>query len=114
MKVKLVEIKKSEGALSKLLRADFPVKISYWLNKNAKPIIAELTMMEERRIELVKKSKDMKPEELQAQWDALMGEEVEIAPLKVKLADIENIKLTAEDFLAMEKVVEIEENKASK
>jgi len=120
VKVSLKELKQAELALSKVLNASLPIKVSYWINKNMKPIIAELTLVEEKRVQLVKKyavDKDGKPsqnvpkenmEALQNEFISLLDEEVEIDFTPIKLKDIENeVKLSAGEIGSLDKFIEV-------
>ena len=56
MKVKLSKLWNSQKALGALnVIKDLPIKTSYWIGKNTKKISREVTEIEEKRKELVKK-----------------------------------------------------------
>jgi hypothetical protein len=128
IKVSLKEIKQAEPALLKIIKTSLPVKVSYWISKNIKPIEAELKLIEEKRIELVKKyaiDKDGKPikqgvpadkmMDFQKDFMSLLDEVVEIEFNPIKMKDIENdVKLSSEEVLFLDKFVVIENNEKTK
>lgn len=94
----LKQLKDIESSLGKLLSTQLDVRASYRLRKFAKALIAEMTSLEEARTQLVKeysvegKIIPEQQEELQAKYDALLTEEVDLPVVAISLAEVAKAK----------------------
>jgi hypothetical protein len=115
----LAELAASKDAWQKLLAADLPIKAAYWVGKKYRKVESELADYEKRHNELVQEHGqpiEGKPGMVQVtaeNMEAFMRQSAELRAIEIaldfepiKLADIEQAKLTGRDFLLLEKFVE--------
>lgn len=115
----LAELVASKEAWQKLIAADLPTKTAYWVGKKYRKVEGEIADYEKRHNELVQKHGkpvEGKPGMMQVSPESMETFMKEIAELRgieitldidpIKLADIEQSKLTARDFMLLEKFVE--------
>ena len=109
MKIQLKELNRIKGSLSKLLVADnIPARAAYRATKFTKALVRELELLEETRVELVKKYGEKagdglavppKHEEaFQGAFGEVLEEEVELPEIQLAVGDLENAKLSMLDF----------------
>lgn len=117
IKATLLEIRSAEGAMRKISTMVTDIKSAYWLSRLIKKLDSEVADFEKMRMKLIEQygKKDEKggvqvtPENLPVfneEFVKLLGIEVEIDMPLIKFELIKNLKLTADDVLALEKFVE--------
>jgi hypothetical protein len=115
----LAELVASKESWQKLIAAELPIKPAYWIGKKYRKVESELVDYEKKHNELV--TKHGKPVEgkqgvLQVSPESMEIFLKEIGELRaiaitldfdpIKLADIEQAKLTGRDFMLLERFVE--------
>ncbi len=111
--MKLSELKESETAISHLLEARLPVRVSYALVKFMRVVKSELTDLEDARQKLIRDygTKDEagnttvqadKMEEFVEEFKKLLDQDVTFDAHKVSLVDLEGASLTVGDVVALD------------
>lgn len=138
MKMKLVDIKRVEEPLSRLIIKELNIKIAYRLGKFLKVIGSELQELETNRIKLVKKYGDkvdnkeedpekrnqrnevefkIKPENEQKfidEYNELLQMEIKVDFEPILLSELEDIKITPMDMMRLEDIIIIETKEKEK
>jgi hypothetical protein len=115
----LAEIVASKDAWQKLLAADLPIKVAYWIGKRYRKVEREIIDYEKKNHDLVRKygqpSKD-RPGSIEVSPEGMEAFQGEMSDLRdivisldidpIKLADVEPAKLTGRDFALLGKFIE--------
>jgi hypothetical protein len=115
----LAELTASKESWQKLLASDLPTKAAYWIGKKYKKVESEIVDYEKKHNDLVQKYGkpvegkqgviQVSPEGMGAfmkEIEELRSIEITLDIDPIKLADIEQAKLTGRDFMLMGKFVE--------
>lgn len=119
MEIKLKKIVTANGALNKLMSKEVPIKVGFQLSKIAKKLNEELSIYNDNRVKLIKKygEEDKKKngnynikkeniETFQKELTELMEVKVKVDIDKIKIKEIENVKLSGGDLLALDFLLE--------
>ncbi len=109
-------------ALQELMREKLEAKAAYWLSKLYRKVATEYEDIEKQRNELVKEyALEQKPnesekqtvkldpkrkDEFQEKYQELMGIEIELDVKKIDWDSLVNIKMAAQDVLALDEFIE--------
>ena len=123
MKVTVTQILGSVMGLKKLVNEPLPAKTAYRIKRIMDAVTSETNRVEGIRNDLVKKYADEQTEEqktkgenirvktnikeFQAEFAPLLDGEVELNTVKIAFKDIENVKLTVQDLVALEPWIDI-------
>ena len=115
----LAELVASKEAWQKLIAADLPTKPAYWIGKKYRKVEGEIADYEKKHNDLVQKhgqpveGKQGMIQVSPGGMEAFLKEITELREIvitldidPIKLADIEQAKLTARDFMLLEKFIE--------
>jgi hypothetical protein len=118
MKLALGKILNSVEGLKKLVNETLPIKTAYRLKRIMDAVTSEGSRIEKTRIELIHKYADEQTEEqkakkenikittrmdeFQKEFMALMEEEVELNCIRIPFKDIEHIKMSVAELIALE------------
>jgi hypothetical protein len=113
MEIKLGQIQKAQGAMSKLINMFMPIKVAFKVSRLAKAVNELLTTVEEQRKKLVEKlgkqqedgSFTVTPNNVatfQEEFSSLLDETVELEWEPMSFGDLGDIKLSAVDVLNLE------------
>ena len=120
MKIKMGEIQNAKPVLEKLIKFELPFATVRALGKIVRTISDELVLVNEKRVELVKKhgaedettkAFNVKKESLEDFYkdfsDVLNTEvELDITPISAKLLEHPNVLLSTTDFYLIEKLIQ--------
>ena len=121
MEIKLAELVNMREALDKLVLMDLPIRQSFLLSKFAKKAAVELQEFEEQRVKLVNKygetdeitgTTSVSPtnlEDFRRELDDLTDVELFFDVPPVRIGDLENVKVSVADLMALEPILADEE-----
>ena len=122
MEIKLAELVNMQQALDKLVQMDLPIKQSFLLSKFAKKASVELQEFEEQRVKLVNKygetdeltgTTSVSPtglEDFRRELDELTDVELFFDVPPVRIGDLENVKISVADLMALEPIIAEDNN----
>ena len=116
MEMELKELVNAKDGLSKLVKQDLNITLAFKLSKDLKKIEEELKIFEEKRMGLFKKYGEEKEGQMQVsksnfepflkELEELLSVKVNIEFNKLKMSQIEGVKLSAVDLLALSSFIE--------
>lgn len=117
MELTLNELSGAVVAIDKIMRAVLPIKVSYRLSKMVSLINTELDYLDKARTKLAAsygvdngkgeiQIKKENIEQFSKEINQLMTEKVELNIERIKLSEIQEVKLSAVDILSLGKILE--------
>ena len=121
MKIQLKELFQAKDVLQKIFNEPMEIKLSYRLSKISRKVESELKEINEQRLKLIDKYADeQKPEdvgkkpkqvskrmeEFVSEFTAFLDTETDIDIQPIPFSLLQNIKLSANDLIAIEKFIE--------
>ena len=110
MKIKIREIYNCRNALAKLANAQMPISLSYKFARMLKSLNDEYAIIEDQRIELVKKhgeeingnehqiKTDEQKENFIKDFDVLLDNEIDLEFEKINIEEMENINISPQEL----------------
>jgi len=113
----LMELKNMESALEKLSRAEMNVPLAFKLSKFLKKVKEELSVLEDVRQKLVIKYGVTMPDgsvsvaenqinTFMKEYEELVNQKVSIPKYVIKCSDIQNLTMTPEELMSLEKILQ--------